>query len=73
MERFTLNKATEPGWWLVADTQNGVVIKFKEHQFNDTQEVKMTDECKEKSVSDLARIMREIGDWMANNYYNIAM
>lgn len=28
-----------PGWWILADRDNLIVIRFKEKQFNDTKEV----------------------------------
>ena len=35
--RFRLEQSTEqPGWLVLTDTENLVVIRFQEHQFNDT-------------------------------------
>lgn len=28
-----------PGWWVLADRDNLIVIRFKEKQYNDTKEV----------------------------------
>lgn len=36
--RFKLEKSKEqPGWWVLTDTENLVVIKFEEHKYNETQ------------------------------------
>ena len=35
-----LQKSNErPGWWILADRDNLIVIRFKEKQYNDTKEV----------------------------------
>lgn len=72
MDRFRLEKSThQPGWWVLHDTENGVIIKFKEHEFNETQEVTLTDPCDEPKW--LAQLMSEIGDWLFSHAYSIAM
>lgn len=73
-DRFLLQKSHDlPDWWVVADKQNGVVIRFEEHRFNDTQRV--TD-LSDNPITDymlLARVMREIGEWLYNNHKDIAL
>lgn len=76
--RFKLEKSTrQKNWWVLTDTENLVVIRFKEHEYNETQKVSILDESKlndnKDLVSIMARIMREMGDYMATNYYCIAM
>ncbi len=78
MNRFRLEKSTEqPGWWVLTDTENLVVIRFQEHQFNDTQKVIVLDESSLLKDSDyankLANIMSEMGDYMFTHWYSIAM
>lgn len=73
MERFILNRSENtPLGWILTDTVNKVVIRFIEHQFNETQNVTMLEDST-ANAEDLARIMREIGDWMFRNHYNVAM
>lgn len=33
-KRFLLQPSREPGYWVATDTANGIVIRFKEHDFN---------------------------------------
>lgn len=78
MNRFRLEQSTEqPGWWVLTDTDNLVVIRFKEHEFNDTQKVTVLDESALLKDSDctnrLAHIMSEMGDYMFTHWYSIAM
>lgn len=78
MNRFKLEKSKEqPGWWVLTDTKNLVVIKFEEHKYNETQKVYLLKESEMISSPDieakLARIMREIGEYMYTHWYSIAM
>lgn len=78
MNRFKLEKSKEqPGWWVLTDTKNLVVIKFEEHKYNETQKVYLLKESEMISSPDietkLARIMREMGEYMYTHWYSIAM
>lgn len=78
MNRFKLEKSKEqPGWWVLTDTKNLVVIKFEEHKYNETQKVYLLKESEMISSPDietkLARIMREMGEYMSTHWYSIAM
>lgn len=73
--RFRLTQSTEhPDWWVLADTKNNIVIRWQEHHFNDTQKVSVLDdtEITEHTANDLARIMREMGDYVARHHGGIA-
>lgn len=78
MKRFRLEKSQDlPGWWVLADTENLVVLKFKEHEFNESQQVTFIDE--DKSVIEklgaqgIAEVLREMGDYMFTHWYSIAL
>ena len=76
--RFKLEKSKEQsGWWVLTDTENLVVIKFEEHKYNETQKVYLLKESEMISSPDietkLARIMREMGEYMYTHWYSIAM
>lgn len=78
MNRFKLEKSKEqPGWWVLTDTKNLVVMKFGEHKYNETQKVYLLKESEMISSPDietkLARIMREMGEYMYTHWYSIAM
>ena len=65
--KYTIKESKEPGWWVVTDTENLVVLKFQEHKFNETQEVTILEDSN-LSALQLSRIMRELGDWVAQNH-----
>ena len=78
MRRFILEKSQDlPGWWVLTDTENLVVLKFKEHEYNESQQVTFLDE--DKSVIErlgaqgIAQVLREMGDYMFTHWYSIAL
>ena len=78
MRRFILEKSQDlPGWWVLTDAENLVVLKFKEHEFNESQQVTFLDE--DKSVIErlgaqgIAEVLREMGDYMFTHWYSIAL
>lgn len=75
-ERFILQPSQEQGFWVATDTVNGIVIKFREHQFNETQQTTLlngeTFKTAEEALA-VATYMREIADWLRENHYTIAM
>lgn len=78
MERFVLKKSQDlPGWWVLTDTENLVVIKFKEHEFNDNQKVTFIDDdqsvIEKLGAQGIARVLREMGDYMFSHWYSIAL
>lgn len=68
--KYTIQESKEPGWWVVTDTENLVVLKFQEHKFNETQMATMLEDCQLTALQ-LARIMREMADWVAQNHINL--
>jgi hypothetical protein len=78
-ERFRLEKSQlKDGWWVCTDTENLLVCTFQEGKFNDTQRFTSIEGEDEKfpsmdAVMDHLRVMREMSDWLAINYYKIAM
>ena len=78
MRRFILEKSQDlPGWWVLTDAENLVVLKFKEHEFNESQQVTFIDD--DKSVIEklgaqgIAEVLREMGDYMFTHWYSIAL
>lgn len=76
-KRFELKKNEDmPGWWVFTDTENLIVIKFKEHEYNETQRITVIDEERfntPDAVRDLSVIMQEMDDYMSRCWYSIAM
>ena len=78
MKRFKLEKSQDlPGWWVLTDTENLIVIKFKEHKFNETQKITHLendqDVIRKLGSQGIARVLREMGDYMFSHWYSIAL
>ena len=78
MRRFILEKSQDlPGWWVLTDTENLVVLKFKEHEYNESQQIAFLNEDKSVIVKlgaqGIAQILREMGDYMFTHWYSIAL
>lgn len=61
--KFKLQPSAESGFWELTDTSCGVGLKFREHHYNDEQEVTGID-GKQFDVMELARIMRSMAEYM---------
>ena len=78
MKRFKLERSQDqPGWWVLTDTESLVVVKFKEHEFNDNQKVTFIDDdqsvIEKLGAQGIARVLREMGDYMFSHWYSIAL
>ena len=66
-----------PGWWVLVDMENSVVVKFKEYDFNKSQKITFLDDdetaINRLGVLGLARVVREMGEYLSENYYGIMM
>lgn len=78
MNRFILQKSQDlPGWWVLTDTENDIVVKFKDKDFNGTQKVTPLNDdsvvlAKAGGAQGFARVMREIGEYMVQYHGDIA-
>lgn len=75
-ERYTLTPAAEPGYWTVTDHDNGIEITFKEKAYNSTQMVKFTEAAQNQTMAfamKLPTYMREMGEWVSQHHYDVAM
>lgn len=75
--KYKLEKSTQHTYcWVLTDTDNLVVIVFEEHKFNETQKVTLLDESeliKEPDrASKIAKIVREMGDYLAKHHGGVA-
>lgn len=77
-KRFILQESQDlPGWWVLTDIDNEIVVKFKDKDFNGTQKVTPLNDdsvtlAKVGGVSGYARVMREIGEYMVQYHGDIA-
>lgn len=69
MKRYIIQPSEKPNHWVCTDTDNGIICVFEAHRFNDTQQFTMLEDSR-ASVSELARIAREMGDWLRDNHYD---
>ncbi|WP_315315276.1 DNA breaking-rejoining protein [Prevotella pallens] len=65
MNNIIQQSSTQPNSWVLTDTENGVVIVFEDGRFNETQKVTMLEDAPKLSPTDLAQIMRKLGEWGA--------
>lgn len=71
-ERFTLASGKDL-MWTVKDNESGIAIEFREGLFNKKQEVKLPADFVLADAPGMSRIMREIGDWMAEKHSEVAL
>lgn len=69
-ERFIVQESNTPEWYLITDKVNLVSLKFKIHDFNNSQQVIFL-ENSNLNVIQAARIMREMADYMFANHYDL--
>lgn len=55
------------GWYIVIDSEWQLVCEFREHQFNATQNISEMGKLEGNPLA-AARVMRELGEWLASNH-----
>jgi hypothetical protein len=68
MERFTIEQSTAKDEWICTDKTNGVVCKFKNKQFNDTQKFSLLSDIKQPCVQVYTKVCGEIENWLKENH-----
>ncbi len=75
-DRFILQPSRKKGSWVATDKAHGIVITFREHRFNDTQEITLLGGDTFGSVEQAMAVptaLREIADWLRKEHYDVAM
>lgn len=67
MNKYILQKSTQPNKWVLTDSENGVVITFENGKFNDTQKVTLLEDTN-KAAEELAKVLREMGEWAVKHH-----
>ena len=67
MKYLIQKSSTKPNGWVLTDKENGVVVTFEDGDFNDTQKVTPLEDVNH-TPEELARIMRELGEWAARHH-----
>lgn len=71
MERFILQKSEkQKDGYVCTDTANGLVCQFTSHKFNDTQKFTFLEDIEQPNALAIARILREMSDWLRENHYD---
>ena len=75
-ERFTLTQKAN-GLWEGRDTENGIIITFREHQFSETQKVTIEADCNTlgsiMSAKEMPTYLQELEYWLLHCHYNVLM
>lgn len=71
--QFLLQKSKDNGYWVITDTIRNIVVKFKEHEFNNTQKCTYLYDTKKIDALEFASALREIGEYLMLNYSNITI
>lgn len=68
MSKYIIQKSgTLPNGWVLTDKENGIVVTFEDGEFNETQKVTPLEDVSHTS-QELARIMRELGEWVVRHH-----
>lgn len=68
-ERFAVTSIqNKPGWYVVVDLDNLLKVEFKKGMYNETNTVSLIGEGKELTPLQQATALREIGEFMFNNF-----
>lgn len=68
-ERFAVTTIdNKPGWYVVADLDNLIKVEWKKGMYNETQRVLPIGEGKPMDALEAATAMREIGEFLFDNF-----
>lgn len=68
-KRFTLYRTAEDfNVWECTDQENGIVFRFEAHRFNETSTMTFLEDVEQPDALKIARLMREMGDWLGENH-----
>lgn len=75
-ERFTLTQKSN-GLWEGRDTENGIIVTFREHRFTETQKVTIEADCNNlgsiMSAKEMPTYLQELEYWLLHCHYNVLM
>ncbi|HRH57408.1 MAG TPA: hypothetical protein PLS10_07135 [Chitinophagales bacterium] len=67
--RFILQASEVKNHFVCTDQENKIVIIFEKGKFNDSQKVEFLEDFNGADFMNVAKYMREIGDWLAEYHY----
>ena len=69
MARYIIQKAQQvKEGWVCTDTENGIVCRWQAHRFNETRKMTFLEDVKQPDALKIARLMREMGDWLSEHH-----
>lgn len=72
MSRYLLQKSeSDPLWWVLTDTEEQIVCRFKEGEFNETQQFTTLNDISNYNVDSLPSIVNNMAIWLRENHYEI--
>jgi len=72
LNRYLLQPSEKSGYLVCTDQENLIVCTFQEHHFNSNQKFSTLEGFPPGDVMKLARLGREMGEWLAANHYDKA-
>lgn len=71
-EKYIIQPSAEmQDGWVATDTENGIVLRFENHKFNDTVRcTSLLTDGREPTAIELTTAIRELADWLRKNHYN---
>lgn len=68
-QRYDLKKSEfKPGYWVCTDIENLILCTFKNGDFNGDQDFKTLEDFNPANFMELAKLAREMGDWLNENH-----
>lgn len=67
-DRYLVKKSEKENHWVCADQHYKVVAVWEHGKFNETQDITMLEDFDPKHYMELAKVMRELGDYLAKNH-----
>lgn len=61
--RFVLQPSKDVGWQVVGDPAGMFVVRFKEHDFNNTRQITYMKDTPSNALTE-ATVLREIAEWL---------
>ena len=65
--RYKLQASDEAGWYVVTDTENLFIVRFQEHRYNETAQIKQIQDFP-LDAQKVATLLREVGEWLAEHH-----
>jgi len=69
-ERYILQHSQKQNYWVLTDKEYGIVCIFEHKNFNENQQYTILEDLPMPDVKELARVTREMGDWLGENHYD---